>query len=43
MILVLPNLFGINGIWFAVVVAELLALIVSIILLIKNKKNYEYA
>lgn len=43
MILVLPILFGLNGIWFAVVVAEILALIVSAVLLIKNKKKYQYA
>lgn len=43
MILVLPILFGLNGIWFAVVVAEILALIVSAILIIKNKKKYQYA
>ena len=43
MILVLPVLFGLNGIWFAVVIAEILALIVSAILIIKNKKKYQYA
>lgn len=43
MILVLPILFGLNGIWFAVVVAEILALIVSTIFIIKNKKKYQYA
>lgn len=43
MILVLPILFGLNGIWFAVVVAEILALIVSSALIIKNKKKYQYA
>lgn len=43
MILVLPILFGLNGIWFAVVAAEILALIVSTILIIKNKKKYQYA
>lgn len=42
-ILVLPILFGLNGIWFAVVVAEILALIVSSVLIIRNKKKYEYA
>ena len=42
MILLLPSLFGINGVWFAVV-AEILALIVSSILIIKNKKKYQYA
>ncbi len=42
-ILVLPKLIGVNGIWLSVLVAEILALIVSIICLIKNKKKYEYA
>lgn len=43
MILLLPALFEINGVWFSVVVAEILALIVSTIFLIINKKKYEYA
>lgn len=43
MILILPALFEINGIWFSVVGAEILALIVSIICIIKNRKKYEYA
>ena len=38
-ILVLPILFGLNGIWFAVVVAEILALIVSSVLIIRNNMN----
>ena len=42
-ILVLPELIGINGIWLSVLIAEILALIVSIICFIKNKKKYEYA
>ena len=42
-ILILPKLIGINGIWLSVLVAEILSLIVSIICLIKNKKKYEYA
>ena len=41
-ILVLPTLWGINGIWLSVLVAEILSIIVSIICLIKNKKKYEY-
>lgn len=41
-ILILPAICGINGIWFAVVVAEILALIVSITFIICNKKKYEY-
>ena len=43
LILILPILFGLNGIWFAVVIAEILALIVSSLLLFKNKKKYQYA
>lgn len=42
MIFLLPVLFGINGIWLAVVAAELLALIVTFALIIKNRKKYEY-
>lgn len=41
-ILVMPNLFGTNGIWLSVVVAETLALIVSIACLITKKKKYRY-
>lgn len=43
LIFILPILFGLNGIWFAVVVAEILALIVSSLLLFKNRKKYQYA
>ena len=42
-ILVLPELIGINGIWLSVLTAEVLALIVSLVCFIKNKKKYEYA
>lgn len=42
-IIILPLLFGLNGIWFAVVIAEILALIVSIAFLICNRKKYKYA
>lgn len=41
-ILILPELFGINGIWLSVLVAEILSLIVSIICYIKYRKKYEY-
>lgn len=43
MILVLPGIAGINGIWLAVVVAEVLSSIVSIFYLIKKKNKYQYA
>lgn len=42
MILILPAIWGINGIWLAVVVAEILALIVSAIFVVGNQKKYGY-
>jgi putative MATE family efflux protein len=42
-ILVLPKLLGPNGIWWAIVVAELMTLIVTISLLIIKRKQYHYA
>ena len=38
----LPAIFGIEGIWFSVVVAELLCLFVSVTFVIKNRKKYGY-
>ena len=42
MILILPAIWGINGIWVSVACAELLAIIVSIICIVVNRKKYEY-
>ncbi len=42
MIMVLPNILDINGIWLAVVFAEAMGLFVSIALLRKNRKRYGY-
>lgn len=42
MIFLLPAIFGLNGIWLSVVVAEILSLVVSIVFLIINKKKYRY-
>ncbi len=42
MVLILPAIFDINGIWLSVTVAEFLAIIVSITCIIKNRKKYEY-
>lgn len=42
MIFVLPLLFNVNGLWMAVIFAEVLALCVSFICFIKNKTKYEY-
>ena len=42
-ILILPVLFGENGIWIALAVAEALTLLVTTGLLIKKRKQYHYA
>ncbi len=42
-VLLLPLLLGINGIWLAVVVAEGLALLVTIAFFAAQRKRYHYA
>lgn len=42
-IMVLPAILGMDGIWMAIVIAELLSLFVSIIFLITQRKRYHYA
>ena len=42
-ILVLPMILGLDGIWLAIVFAEIFALVVSSIVLIFNRKKYQYA
>ncbi len=42
-IMILPAIWGVNGIWFAVVVAEILSLAVCITFLLLNRKKYNYA
>jgi len=42
MIYLLPMLLGLNGIWLAIVVAEILSLFVSIGLFVKNRNKYQY-
>ncbi len=41
-LLVLPALFGIDGIWLAIVVAEALALLVTVSFFIWKRKQYHY-
>ena len=41
-ILILPVLFGINGIWLSIVAAESLALFVTFAFLVKNRERYHY-
>ena len=42
MLLLLPAIFGMDGIWCAVGVAELLTLCITVTFLIKQRKNYHY-
>lgn len=41
-VMILPLFFGINGIWSAIIVAEVVALILTIFFLVKNRKRYQY-
>jgi len=41
-ILVMPIIWGVDGIWLSVAVAEVLALIVSVVCLLTKKKKYNY-
>ncbi len=41
-VLLLPVFMGASGIWFAVIVAELLALVVSVLCLVCNRRKYAY-
>ena len=41
-VLLLPALFGINGIWSSVTVAELLTLCITVTCLVQQKKRYHY-
>lgn len=41
-VMLLPMILGINGIWLAIVAAETMAMIVTTIFLITNKKKYKY-
>ncbi|MBQ6235941.1 MAG: MATE family efflux transporter, partial [Clostridia bacterium] len=41
-ILILPLLFGVNGIWFATVVAEAMAFLLTFIFLLAKRKKYGY-
>lgn len=41
-VMILPIIFGLDGIWSSIIVAEILALIVSVFFLIKMKPVYKY-
>ena len=42
MILLLPVVLGISGIWTAVIAAEVLSVVISVMFLVKNRKKYSY-
>lgn len=41
-VLILPIFWKVNGIWISIVVAEFLAVVVSVIFLLDNRKKYKY-
>ena len=41
-VLLLPLLFGVDGVWWAITAAEVFALIVSLAMLFFNRKKYGY-
>ncbi len=41
-VMIMPMLFGVNGIWFSVVVSEFAAVIVTEFFFITNRKKYHY-
>lgn len=41
-ILILPMIWGLNGVWFSVVAAEFMSLVLGAIFLIAKRKKYHY-
>ena len=41
-VLILPILFKLDGIWFAITAAEVFALVISMIFLVKKRAEYHY-
>lgn len=41
-VLILPNLLGINGIWFSIVAADMLSVVLSFCFLVIKRKKYHY-
>lgn len=41
-VLILPMIFGLNGIWSAIIVAECMSVIVSVSFLVAKRKRYQY-
>ncbi len=41
-ILTLPSIMGVDGLWWSIVIARLMAVVVTVIFLVTNKKRYKY-
>ena len=41
--MLLPLIFGVDGIWYSIIVAEVAACILAVIILYSNRKKYRYA
>lgn len=41
-ILILPLIWGVDGIWYSTVIAEMMALIVTVLFLMKKRSKYHY-
>lgn len=41
-VMILPRILGINGIWLSIVVAELMAVIISAVFIVTKRKKYGY-
>ena len=41
-VLIMPEIWGLEGIWYSVMTAEVLATAVSLFFIVKNKKKYHY-
>ncbi len=43
LLLTLPNIWGVTGVWLAVPIAELITMVVALVFLYKNREKYHYA
>lgn len=41
-VIILPKIWGIEGVWFSIVAAEIMAVIFSVIFLVTKRKKYHY-
>lgn len=41
-VIILPKIWGIDGVWFSIVAAEIMAVIFSVIFLVAKRKKYHY-